>query len=133
MDISVQTTTQQVSDKTWKVASLYPARTVTLDISAFTEGTFYPNGYIPAGTALAKHSSGLYVPYNNGGSSGAEICKGLLAEDKPIRPGSTADVGAAMLEDGLIIKAKLPFQSGTGYIDSAAITDLAGWFKFLDA
>lgn len=131
MDISVSTTDYQVGDLSWKVQNLYRPRTVTLDISGFTANTFYPNGYIPSGTALAVLASGLYVPYSNAGSGGAEVCKGLLAADVPIRSGSTADVGAALLEDGIVIKAKLPFQSGTGFIDSAGIADLAGWFKFL--
>jgi len=38
-------------------------RTITLDVSAFTEGTHYPNGYIPSGTVLAELSSGLFGPY----------------------------------------------------------------------
>lgn len=37
--------------------------TITLDISAFTAGTHYPNGYIASGTVLAKLDNNLYGPY----------------------------------------------------------------------
>jgi hypothetical protein len=40
------------------------ARSVTLDTSAFTSGTHYPNGFFPSGLPLAKiTASGLYGPY----------------------------------------------------------------------
>ena len=35
-------------------------RTITLDVSAFTANTHYPNGYIPSGTVLAELASGLF-------------------------------------------------------------------------
>jgi hypothetical protein len=38
-------------------------RTVTLDVTAFTAGTHYPNGYIPSGTVLADIGGGLFGPY----------------------------------------------------------------------
>lgn len=39
-------------------------RPVTLDVSAFTANTHYPNGYFPSGIPLAKiTASGLYGPY----------------------------------------------------------------------
>jgi hypothetical protein len=39
-------------------------RTITLDITAFTSGTHYPNGYIPSGLVLAQLASGLWGPYS---------------------------------------------------------------------
>jgi hypothetical protein len=38
-------------------------RTITLDVSAFTAGTHYPNGYIPSGMVLAHLGGELYGPY----------------------------------------------------------------------
>lgn len=38
-------------------------RTITLDVTAFTEATHYPNGFIPSGVVLAELSSGLFGPY----------------------------------------------------------------------
>lgn len=41
----------------------------TLDYSAFTEGTHFPNGYFPSGLALAKiTATGLYAPWTGGGA-----------------------------------------------------------------
>lgn len=37
--------------------------TITLDISAFTANTHYPNGYIASGTVLSKLDNNLYGPY----------------------------------------------------------------------
>lgn len=37
--------------------------TITLDISAFTANTHYPNGFIPSGTVLARLDTGIYGPY----------------------------------------------------------------------
>lgn len=38
-------------------------RTITLDVSAFTAGTHYPNGYIPSGMVLSDLGNGLFGPY----------------------------------------------------------------------
>ncbi|MEU7787669.1 hypothetical protein [Amycolatopsis sp. NPDC049159] len=65
--IEVQTTSYQVEKRSWLLSQhgTDPGTTpsITLDISAFTAGVHYPNGYIPSGTALAKQSNGLYGPY----------------------------------------------------------------------
>jgi hypothetical protein len=44
--------------------------TATLDISAFTAGTHYPNGYIPNGTCVSRLASGLWGPFNAAEASG---------------------------------------------------------------
>jgi hypothetical protein len=66
--IEVQTTSYQVEKRSWLLSQhgTDPGTTpsITLDVSAFTAGVHYPNGYIPSGTALAKiTASGLYGPY----------------------------------------------------------------------
>lgn len=68
-DISVATTSYQVEKRSWLLSphGTEPGTTpgVTLDISAFTAGVHYPNGYIPSGTPLGKiTASGLYGPYS---------------------------------------------------------------------
>ena len=131
MDISVTSTSTQVEDRSWLASDFGTdePRNITLDVSAFTAGTHYPNGYIPSGTVVGKiTASGLYGPYDNAASDGTEVAAGLLFSSVKV---GTADVGAAMMDMGLVISAKLPFQSGTGSIDTAGKTDLAGWFKFL--
>lgn len=68
-DISVQSTQFQVEKRSWLLSphGTEPGSTpsVTLDISAFTQGTHFPNGYIPSGMHLGKiTASGLYGPYS---------------------------------------------------------------------
>jgi hypothetical protein len=67
-DISVLNTAFQVENRSWLLSphGTDPGTTpsITLDVSAFTAGVHYPNGYIPSGTNLAKiTASGLYGPY----------------------------------------------------------------------
>lgn len=56
-------------DHSWLASRLGfdTARPATLDLSLFTEGTHFPNGFIPSGMSLAKVTSGpsinLYGPY----------------------------------------------------------------------
>lgn len=67
-DISVASTPYQVEKRSWLLSphGTDPGTTpnITLDISAFTSGTHYPDGYIKSGEPLARiGSSGLYAPY----------------------------------------------------------------------
>jgi hypothetical protein len=67
-DISVSSVAYQVEKRSWLLSQhgTDPGTTpsITLDVSAFTAGVHYPNGYIPSGTNLAKiTASGLYGPY----------------------------------------------------------------------
>lgn len=69
MDISVQRTQYQVEDRSWLLSphGTEPGTTpsVVLDVSAFSQGSDFPNGYIPSGYPLGKiTSSGLYGPYS---------------------------------------------------------------------
>lgn len=66
--IAVTSTPFQVERRSWLLSQhgTDPGTTlsITLDVSAFTAATHYPNGYIPSGCNLAKiTASGLYGPY----------------------------------------------------------------------
>src|SRR3546814_8488140 len=65
-------------DQSWlgSAHGIRNARTVTIDISAFTSGTHYPDGYIPSGTPVAIVSN-LAVPYDKteGTTTGAGILR----------------------------------------------------------
>jgi len=79
-DISLSTTSYQVENRSWLLSphGTEPGTTpsITLDISGFTSGTHYPNGFIPSGTPLAKvTSSGLYIPYVNQTDESAVITR----------------------------------------------------------
>ncbi|MCU1488284.1 MAG: Phage minor tail protein [Actinomycetia bacterium] len=65
-DISVHTLSHHVENRSWYLGTAdQPGFMVggTLDISGFTSGTHYPNGFIKSGEPLAQLPSGLYVPY----------------------------------------------------------------------
>jgi hypothetical protein len=66
--IGVESTSYQVERRSWLLSphGTEPGTTpsITLDVSAFTAGIHYPNGYIPSGTPLGIiTASGLYGPY----------------------------------------------------------------------
>lgn len=96
-------------DQSWlgSAHGIANARTETLDISAFTAGTHYPNGYIPSGTPVAKTGTGL-VPYDatEGTTTGAGILAGFVLTDQPVV--GTNDFGVPLLDHGRVIVANLP-------------------------
>lgn len=128
MDISVRSETFGQDNQSWLGASHGTdlGRSITLDTSAFTAGTHYPDGYIRSGTPLGKiTATGLYGPYNNASSDGTEVLAGFLLT--PVKPGSptTVDVGGVCFEHGRVVEANLPIA-----IDSAGKTDVAGRITF---
>lgn len=83
------------------------ARTAVLDISTFTAGTHYPNGYIPSGLPVAL-VAGVLVPYDatEGTTTGAGILAGFVLTDQPVV--GTADFGVPLFDHGRVIVANLP-------------------------
>lgn len=80
-------------------------RSITLDTSAFTKATHYPNGYFPSGLAIAPiGSTGKYGP----ASSSATDFGFLFAAVAAPPDGSDFDVVAALLDHGRVIVARLP-------------------------
>lgn len=137
--IAVYSTSVQTGDRAWLASNFGTdePRSITLDISGFTAAQHFPNGYIPAGMILAQLASGLFAPYLDAGSGGLSTAVGVLFHDVPVALPlvSTNDIGAAMMEMGIIIAAKLPYTSGNaaagGYLDTNGRADLVNWFKFL--
>lgn len=133
-DISMQTTNYQVGSKQWLLSPLTGInfkRNVTLDVSTFTAGTHYPNGFIPAGTVIglitASKLGGIYDS-TTPATDGRQVAYGILCEDARVvqQNGTTsAKVSTAVIVmDAAIAVSKLPFQSGKGSIDAAAKTAL---------
>jgi hypothetical protein len=62
----MSTQTFGTGDQSWlgSAHNIRNARTEQVNVSAFTAGTHYPNGYIPSGTPVAK-VGGLLVPYDS--------------------------------------------------------------------
>lgn len=128
-DITVTTTQSQVENRSWLLSphGTEPGTTpsVTLDISKFTAGTHYPNGYIPSGTVLGiVTATNMAAPYDPGASDGSETPVGILFSSLPVNPGSTK-VGGAYLVHGFVSRKKLPFTTGSGSLDAAAETALS--------
>lgn len=141
-DISVVTTSWQVEDRQWLSSDfgVDEPRSITLDVSLFTAATHYPDGFIKSGIILGRISSGGLVgafgPYLDAASDGRQTAVGVLFSSVKVPNvlNTAIDVGAAMMEMGLLVEAKLPIANGAtggGYIDANGKTDLAGWFKFL--
>lgn len=128
MDLSVRTETFGQDDQTWIAAAhgIDLARSVTLDTSAFTSGTHYPNGYFRSGTPLAKiTASGLYGPYDDAAVDGRAVLAGFLVSPVKAPSATTTDVGAALYEHGRVVEANLPIA-----IDANGKADVAGRITF---
>lgn len=127
-DISVSTVATQVEKRSWLLSAhgTDPGTnpSITLDVSAFTAGTHYPNGYIPSGTNLGRiTASGLYGPYDNAAADGRQDFAGHLFSSLkvPNTSDTTKDVGGALLVHGFVKLGKLPFA-----LDAAGQADAAG-------
>jgi hypothetical protein len=88
---------------------IWNGRTEVVDISTFTAGTHYPNGYIPQGTPVAL-VGGMLVPYDSTEATvaGAGVLAGHILTDQPILPGQTADFPAPLLDHGRVNPAFVP-------------------------
>lgn len=100
-------------DQSWlgSAHGIRNARTVTIDISAFTAGTHYPDGYIPSGTPVAIVANQA-VPYDKTEATvtGAGILAGFILTDQPVV--GTADFPAPLLDHGRVIVSKVPYSGG---------------------
>lgn len=120
MDISVtQSGLYGFEDRQWVHADPGPwtRRPITLDVSAFTAATHFPDGYIKSGTPVVRLGSGLYGP-------AGDTVSGFLWDTIKV-PTNGADVGAPLWEFGFIRTAKLPVT-----LSAAAITSASNWFRF---
>ena len=104
------TTSFQVEKRNW-LLSLHGAEpgtnpSATLDVSLFTSGTHYPNGYIPSGTVVSRVASGLWGPYD--GTNGLEHGLLFTSVTIPDLADTTKDVAGAVLVHGFVSYAKLP-------------------------
>lgn len=96
-------------DQSWLGSShgIGECRTETVDISAFTQATHFPNGYIPSGTPVAK-VAGLLVPYDatEATVTGAGVLAGFVFTDQSTD--GVADLPVALLDHGRVKVANLP-------------------------
>ncbi|MFJ4768456.1 head decoration protein [Streptomyces uncialis] len=102
---------------------------VSLDVSKFTAGTHYPDGYIKSGIPLGKvTATGLYGPYDDAVSDGRQTLVGFLftAQDVNARRVASTKVVGSMLVHCFIREAKLPVA-----VDTAGKADVAGRIIFV--
>lgn len=96
-------------DQSWlgSAHGINDCRTEFLDISTFTAGTHYPNGYIPSGTPVAK-VGGVLVPYTSaeGTTTNAGVLAGFLLFDQSVV--GTNDFAVPVLDHGRVKAAKVP-------------------------
>lgn len=91
-------------DQSWlgSTHGIANARTSVLDLSAFTEATHYPDGYIPSGTPVNADNESAVLPYT--GAVGERL--GFLLTDQRVI--GTADINAPILRHGIINVDNLP-------------------------
>jgi hypothetical protein len=107
---AVRSETSGTGSQTWlgSTHGIYNCRSGNIDISAFTANTHYPNGYLPSGLPLAKlTSTDKWVPYNSGGTGGAQTLAGFLYTDQRVS-GSGEDFNAPVFQHGFVNVDHLP-------------------------
>ncbi|WP_329168288.1 head decoration protein [Streptomyces sp. NBC_01267] len=131
MDLSLKTEsfTQDRRDWLGSAHGTDAPVSATLDVSKFTAGTHYPDGYIKSGVPLGKiTATGLYGPYDDAASDGRQTLVGFLftAQDVNARRVASTKVVGSMLVHCFIREAKLPVA-----VDAAGKIDVAGRIIFV--
>ena len=133
-DISVVSTSYQVEKRSWLLSDHGTEFTpsAALDVSAFTQATHYPNGYLMSGIVLGKiTATGKYAPYVDAASDGTGTAAGILFSSVkvPNLLDLTKDPNGAILVHGFVDAAKLlaivaNAATGGGFIDANGRVDL---------
>lgn len=99
------------------------ARTEILSLAAFAAATYYPDGYIRAGTPVAK-VGGVLIPYDatEAVTTGAGVLAGFVLTDQPVV--GTDNFAVPVLDHGRVRTANLPitFTVPTAAAKRAAVT-----------
>lgn len=119
-------------DQSWlgSTHGIHECRTETVDVSAFTEATHYPDGYIPSGTPVAK-VGGLLVPYDSteATTTNAGVLAGFIFTDQSVV--GTGDFPAPLLDHGRVKSAKVPDGATAFTAPVAAAKRAASTFVFI--
>ena len=111
MDLSQRTETFGQDDASWLGSDhgTSMARSITLDVSAFTAATHYPDGYFPSGLPLGQiTASGKYGPFTADATDGTQTLAGFLLTSVDAPDVNTTDVVGALLDHGRVIVDRLP-------------------------
>lgn len=95
--------TYGAGDQSWlgSTHGIGNCRTATLDVSAFTAATHYPNGYIPSGTPVNVADEGAATPYT--GAAGERL--GFVFTDQRV---TGEDIPAPVLRHGIVKADRVP-------------------------
>ncbi|OJY47608.1 head decoration protein [Pseudonocardia sp. 73-21] len=129
MDLSIRTETFGQEDQSWlgSAHGTDSARSITLDMTTFTAGTHYPDGYLMSGLPLGKiTASGKYGLYDDAASDGRQACAGLLFTVVRAPASTSTPVSGAMLVHCIVVDANLPIA-----VDAAGKADVAGRIIFV--
>lgn len=106
-------------------------RSITLDVSTFTAGTHYPDGYLKSGLPIGKiTATGKYGLYDDTKTDGRQTCVGLLATGVEVvnhRGQASTSVNGSMFLHGFVVLSKLP----TPGLDANGQTDVASRIYFV--
>lgn len=112
-DISVTTTNYQYEKRGWlwgphgTEAGTNPSG--TLDLTTFTAGTHYPNGYVPSGLVLGRITTGGKLGlYDSTATDGRQTAVGLLFASIKVPASTATPVGCAFVVHGFVDPARLP-------------------------
>lgn len=125
-DISVQSTTYQVEDRSWLAGThgTTPGDnpSCSVDFTTFSAED-YPNGYIPSGTIVGRITvSGKVGKYDTGASDGRQTAVGLLFNSVKVPTPTSTPVGNALFVHGFVKPSRLP--GGSGSVTDAVKTAL---------
>lgn len=132
MDLSLRTESFSQDRRDWLGSAHGTDAPVSasLDVSKFTQGTHYPDGYIKSGVPLGKITAGgKYGPYDDAAVDGRQTCVGFLFTAQDVvspRGVVSTTVNGSMLLHCFIREAKLPVP-----IDAAGKTDLGARVIFV--
>ncbi len=121
----LKTETIGAGDQSWlgSAHAIWECRTETINVSAFTAATHYPNGFIPSGFPVAE-VAGLLVPYDKTEATvaGAGVLAGHIFTDQTVV--GTLNFAAPLLDHGRVKAAKVPnaFVAPVAAAKRAAVT-----------
>lgn len=129
MDLNLRTESFGQDSQEWlgSAHGTDTARTITLDVSTFTAGTHYPDGFLKSGLPLGRiTASGKYGLYSDAAVDGRTTLAGFLFTGVKVGATSSVPVSGALLMHCFVVEAKLP-----AAVDANGKADVAGRIIFV--
>lgn len=128
MDLSIRSETFAADDQSWlgSAHGTDATRTVTIDVSTFTAGTHYPEGFLKSGLPLAVLPSGRYGLFDAAATNSQGTLVGFLFTPVKAPADTATPVYGAILRHGAVIASRLPVP-----VAEADRADVAGRIDFV--